>query len=52
MVLEQTMFFQQVVGQECIEGVKNIKDMVINLAEAEGLYAHALSIKKRAEDME
>ena len=34
------------------EGVKNIKDMVINLAEAEGLYAHALSIKKRAEDME
>ncbi|MGN1321890.1 MAG: histidinol dehydrogenase [Methanosphaera sp.] len=34
------------------EGVKNIKDMVVNLAEAEGLYAHALSIKKRAEDIE
>lgn len=33
------------------EGVKNIKDMVVNLAEAEGLYAHALSIKKRAEDI-
>lgn len=33
-------------------GVKNIKDMVINLAEAEGLYAHALSIKKRADDVE
>ncbi len=34
------------------EGVNNIKDMVINLAEAEGLYAHALSIRKRAEDLE
>ncbi len=34
------------------EGVMNIKDMVVNLAEAEGLYAHALSIKKRAEDIE
>lgn len=33
-------------------GVKNIKDMVINLAEAEGLYAHALSIRKRADDVE
>ena len=34
------------------EGVKNIKDMVINLAEAEGFYAHALSFKKRVEDVE
>ncbi len=34
------------------EGVSNIKDMVINLAEAEGLYAHALSIKRRADDLE
>ena len=34
------------------EGVMNIKDMVVNLVEAEGLYAHALSIKKRAEDIE
>ncbi|RAP49085.1 MAG: histidinol dehydrogenase, partial [Methanosphaera sp. rholeuAM74] len=33
------------------EGVKNIKDMVVNLAEAEGLYAHALSIKKRYDDI-
>lgn len=33
------------------EGVNNIKDMVINLAEAEGLYAHALSIRKRADDI-
>ena len=32
------------------EGVRNIKDMVINLAEAEGFYAHALAFKKRAED--
>lgn len=31
-------------------GLNNIKDMVINLAEAEGLYAHAFSIKKRLED--
>lgn len=34
------------------EGVLNIKDMVINLAQAEGLYAHAMSISKRAEDIE
>lgn len=34
------------------EGVLNIKDMVINLAQAEGLYAHAMSIRKRAEDIE
>ena len=34
------------------EGVLNIKDMVINLAEAEGLYAHAMSIRKRVEDIE
>ena len=34
------------------EGVKNIKDMVINLAEAEGFYAHALSFRKRLEDVE
>ena len=34
------------------EGVKNIKDMVINLAEAEGFYAHALSFRKRVEDVE
>jgi len=34
------------------EGVTNIKDMVINLAEAEGLFAHAMSIRKRAEDIE
>ncbi|MBQ6220591.1 MAG: histidinol dehydrogenase [Methanosphaera sp.] len=34
------------------EGVLNIKEMVINLAEAEGLYAHARSIRKRAEDID
>ncbi|RAP52668.1 MAG: histidinol dehydrogenase [Methanosphaera sp. rholeuAM270] len=34
------------------EGVNNIKDMVINLAEAEGLYAHAMSIRKRADDLD
>ena len=33
------------------EGLMNIKDMVINLAEAEGLYAHAFSVKKRLEDL-
>lgn len=33
------------------EGVLNIEDMVRNLAEAEGLYAHAESIKKRADDI-
>ncbi|MDO5825496.1 MAG: histidinol dehydrogenase, partial [Methanosphaera sp.] len=33
------------------EGLMNIKDMVINLANAEGLYAHAFSIKKRLEDI-
>ena len=33
------------------EGLMNIKDMVINLAEAEGLYAHAFSVKKRLEDI-
>ncbi|HAH18893.1 MAG TPA: histidinol dehydrogenase [Eubacterium sp.] len=34
------------------EGLKNIKDMVINLADAEGLYAHAFSVKKRLEDLD
>lgn len=34
------------------EGVMNIKDMVINLAQAEGLYAHAFSIQKRVDDIE
>lgn len=34
------------------EGVINIKDMVINLAQAEGLYAHAFSIQKRVDDIE
>lgn len=34
------------------EGIMNIKDMVINLAEAEGLYAHAFSVKKRIEDID
>lgn len=34
------------------EGLENIKDMVINLAEAEGLYAHALSVKTRINDIE
>ena len=34
------------------EGVLNIKDMVINLAETEGLFAHAESIRKRADDIE
>ncbi|MBQ6443937.1 MAG: histidinol dehydrogenase [Methanosphaera sp.] len=33
------------------EGLMNIKDMVINLAEAEGLCAHAFSVKKRLEDI-
>ncbi|WP_304123226.1 histidinol dehydrogenase [Methanosphaera cuniculi] len=33
------------------EGVLNIEAMVRNLAEAEGLYAHAESIKKRADDV-
>lgn len=33
------------------EGLINIKDMVINLAEAEGLHAHAFSVKKRLEDI-
>ena len=33
------------------EGLINIKDMVINLAEAEGLCAHAFSVKKRLEDI-
>lgn len=33
------------------EGLMNIKDMVINLADAEGLYAHAFSVKKRLEDI-
>ena len=33
------------------DGLMNIKDMVINLAEAEGLYAHAFSVKKRLEDL-
>ena len=33
------------------EGLMNIKDMVINLADAEGLYAHAFSVKKRLEDL-
>ncbi len=33
------------------EGLMNIKDMVINLAEAEGLCAHAFSDKKRLEDI-
>ncbi len=34
------------------EGVLNIKDMIITLAEYEGLYAHAKSFKKRADDIE
>ncbi|MCD7781555.1 MAG: histidinol dehydrogenase [Methanosphaera sp.] len=34
------------------EGLENISDMVINFAEAEGLYAHAFSVKKRLEDKE
>lgn len=33
------------------KGVMNIKDMVINLAEAEGLYAHAMSMRKRTENI-
>ncbi len=33
------------------EGVNNMKDMVITLAEAEGFYAHSLSFKKRVEDV-
>ena len=33
------------------EGLINIKDMVINLAEAAGLHAHAFSVKKRLEDI-
>ncbi len=32
------------------EGLKNISEMVINLSEAEGLYAHAFSIKRRLKD--
>ncbi len=31
-------------------GLENISQMVINLAEAEGLYAHAFSIKRRLKD--
>ena len=34
------------------KGVLNIKDMVVTLAEYEGLYAHAESFKKRAVDVE
>ncbi len=34
------------------KGVLNIKDMIITLAEYEGLYAHAKSFKKRADDIE
>ena len=32
--------------------VLNLKDMVVTLAEYEGLYAHAESFKKRAVDVE
>ncbi len=50
--LSTESFIKKPTIQELNEkGLMNIKDMVINLAEAEGLCAHAFSVKKRLEDI-